>query len=124
MEAGDDGGPAFIILDDVKLPKRARLVELVGSELRDVALKLALISLAGKADALDVPRCVEVRIVDPPTLARAAFDVLPEPGHREEPLRDGALHLVEVERPLKYKDAHDDHGVCRPVHPQPGRIHG
>ena len=89
MDAYDDGSPALVILDDVHLPKRPRLVQMFGSKLGDVALKLTLVRLAWKPDALDVAGFVEIRIVDPPMFSGAAFDVLLEPGDGEETLSDG-----------------------------------
>ncbi len=124
MDADNDRSAAFVILHDAQLPKRPRLVQGFGSEIGDVALQLDLIGLARKAHAPDVPRSFEMGVVDPPQLACAALDMLLETGDCQEALGDGFLKLIEIDRPLKYKDADDNHRIRRPVHPEPGRIHG
>jgi hypothetical protein len=124
MNSDDDGSAALVILDDVHLPKRPRLVQMFGSELGDVALKLPLICFAGQPDALDVAGFVEIWIVDPPMFSGAAFDVLLEPGDREETLGDGFFKLIEIKRPPKDEKPHDNHGIGRPVHTQPRRVYG
>jgi hypothetical protein len=50
--------------------------------------------------------------------------MLLETRDRQEPLRDGFLELLEIDRSYKDKDPDDDHRVRWPIHPQPGRIHG
>ncbi len=87
-----------------------------GSKLSDVALKLPLVCLAWQPDALDVAGFVEVRIVGPPIFPATALDVLLEPGDREETLGDGFFQLIEIKRPPKDEEPHDNHRICRPVH--------
>ena len=88
MEARDHRGAALVVLHDAHLPERARLVQSLRGEFGDVTLKFGLPALAWKPDALDVPRPVEIGIVDPPIFAAAHLDMLPQPGDGEETLGD------------------------------------
>ena len=84
MDPKDDRSAALVILDNVQLPQRPRFIQMFGSKLGDVALKLPLVCVAWKPDAFDVPGFVEIGVIHPPMFARTALDALLEPRDREE----------------------------------------
>ncbi len=123
VDADDHGGATFIMLDQPQLPERARLIQLLGSKFRNIALQLLLIALAGQAHASDVPLPVEMGVLDPPIFSTAYLHPLPEARYRQETCGQVLPKPIQLHRAFQNQNADDDHWVRWPVHTEPGRVY-
>ena len=95
MHAEDHRRAALVFLDEVHRPERMVGIERLGGEFADEALERVLAAASRQADAADVVREVEIRVVAPEDAGGRALDQLAIAAVAEKALDDLGLDPLE-----------------------------